>query len=744
MHEGRWTTVTSSQFQHEREALEHVQRLLPDAEPYRAWSNFTFTASTGHVREVDLLVATRNGLYLIEIKSLVGRLISNGSNWIQVRDSGNERVFDNPLHLADLKAKQLRSLLDSAAGKLGGKRPRIPFIQAAVFLSNPALRVALPEHQLHWVYGPERTAAGASGGNGGAAAQGTGAGVAQAGTGGTVVLPSVWTDLLGAPLRDVRHLVTPDVSKALAKLLPAVGIAKSRRHQRIGSWELEIPPFESGPTWQDHLARHVQLPAERRRIRIYLVERSASQADRASIEAAARREMLALHGINHPGIVQVDAFEQHEAGPALVFRHRPEAMRLDHYLARYGARLDAGTRLDMIRQLVEAMVYAHGRHLYHRALAARGILGLPSSYRRARPAAAKAGKGMPDDAEPPVATEQGWLAPKLQISDWQAAARDSAASTGSLTGTMLVSVHAEAASRVVPHLELSAAGYLAPELDAPYPDPIGLDVFGLGALAYLILTGGAPAQSRRELLTRLEEARGLHPSAVVDSVSELADDFVAQATRPVPADRPGSAQELLEMLELLEDELTAPRLATAPPAAADEGNDTPPARGQAAEQDPEPEPDPLEARPTDLVGGEWRIERRLGTGSTSRAFLALNVKTGHQEVLKVALSDDRATRLEHEASVLRRLGDSRVIRLARQEPLLIADRWVLVLEHAGERTVARKLRDEGRLTIDDWRRTATTCSARSTTWRARASRTATSNPTTSSSAGDRTAPTSLF
>jgi hypothetical protein len=31
---------------------------MPDAEPYRAWQTFTFTASSGHVREVDLLIAT--------------------------------------------------------------------------------------------------------------------------------------------------------------------------------------------------------------------------------------------------------------------------------------------------------------------------------------------------------------------------------------------------------------------------------------------------------------------------------------------------------------------------------------------------------------------------------------------------------------------------------------------------------------------------------------------------------------
>ena len=118
MQDGRWTTVTPSQFDHERVALEHVRRLLPDAEPYRAWSNFTFTADTGHVYEVDLLVATRAGLFLVEIKSLNGRLTNSGPNWI----AGNHdkiRTFDNPLHLADLKAKRLRSLLDRQAAKQG-------------------------------------------------------------------------------------------------------------------------------------------------------------------------------------------------------------------------------------------------------------------------------------------------------------------------------------------------------------------------------------------------------------------------------------------------------------------------------------------------------------------------------------------------------------------------------------------------------------------------------------------------
>ncbi|WP_173265037.1 NERD domain-containing protein [Streptomyces pacificus] len=77
MRDGRWTTVTESQFQHERSGLLHLKELLPDEEPYRAWSNFTFTAHSGHVREVDLLVAAPSGLFLVELKSWQGTVASS-------------------------------------------------------------------------------------------------------------------------------------------------------------------------------------------------------------------------------------------------------------------------------------------------------------------------------------------------------------------------------------------------------------------------------------------------------------------------------------------------------------------------------------------------------------------------------------------------------------------------------------------------------------------------------------------
>jgi hypothetical protein len=54
---GRWNQSGPSEFPWEQDALDHVRNLMPDTEPYRAWAVFSFTAATGHVREVDLLAA---------------------------------------------------------------------------------------------------------------------------------------------------------------------------------------------------------------------------------------------------------------------------------------------------------------------------------------------------------------------------------------------------------------------------------------------------------------------------------------------------------------------------------------------------------------------------------------------------------------------------------------------------------------------------------------------------------------
>lgn len=70
MQSPRWTSITASQFEWERRALDFIQNGLPDHDPYRAWSNFEFQTQDGAIYEVDLLVLTKQGFWLVECKAL--------------------------------------------------------------------------------------------------------------------------------------------------------------------------------------------------------------------------------------------------------------------------------------------------------------------------------------------------------------------------------------------------------------------------------------------------------------------------------------------------------------------------------------------------------------------------------------------------------------------------------------------------------------------------------------------------
>jgi serine/threonine protein kinase len=611
----RWQGPRSD-YPWEEDALQYLKDQMPLAEPYRAWQTFTFTARGGHVREVDLLIATPGGLFLVEIKSHPGRAANNGSAWL-FRDSTKLRTIENPLHLTDLKAKELKGQLDRAARELKVREP-IPRIEAVVFLSAENLRCEFDQFQRHRVYGRDNLST-------------------------QTTLEGIWKDFLNQPPSSEKHRVTPTLSRQLPKLLHKVGIARLHRIGRVGPYELAPKSFDTGPTWEDYLAQNPSLPNDYpRRVRVYLSEQRATEQERESTRRAARREYLALQGISHDGIVRAEQYsDELLAGPAVVFRHGRDWQRLDQFMAAHGSELALETRLEMIRQLAEALDHAHRRHLYHRALASRCVY-----------------------------VEMDGRYPRLRICDWQVAARPNG-TTGTGTATGLGGPSAT-------HVERSAGVYLAPEFASPDAPPALLDVFGLGALGYLILTGQPPAGTREQLGQRLAAEGALVPSPVADSISPSMDSLVRDATSIHPADRTESVREFLRALDKIEEELTAPEV--------------------------RPETDPLTAGKGDEVAG-WTVERVLGKGSTSRALLVL--KGDAKRVFKVALNDSAARRLEHEAEQIGQLTDSHVAQLL--DPPFDAGppeqrRKVISVEYLDGDTLADELRRHGPLTIHELER----------------------------------------
>lgn len=612
MEEGRWNEITRSEHPWEREALAFLRERLPDHEPYRVWANFEFMAPDGSINEVDALILTPKGFFLVEIKSRPGNVDGDASTWTW---TSGDRLFtdDNPLLLANRKAKKLVGMLRRTRAV---KQIRLPFLEARVFLSAEDNRLCLPEHVASLVHLRDHDAPDE---------RNTGRGIIDALTRWNADNPP-------------RQRIDRPIAKALTRAMEEAGIRPSQRARKVGDYRLDRLLFE-GPSYQDWAATHVALDREHARVRIYVVEPGLSEEAHTSIVRAAKREYAILNGIVHPGILRAKAYTEHERGPALIYEHVDDAQRLDHYLAERGDQLSVGQRIDLLREIAEAVRYAHGKRLYHRALSPQNILVL----------------------------EPGTPAPRVQLLNWQTAAREPG-------GSRATSLGFSATSHVADFIEEASAVYMAPEALAERSEAgEQADVFSLGAIAYHLFAGVAPAGSFHELCEKLREGKGLRISSVLDGAAESLEFLIQFSTYPQVTGRLDSVPDFLEALDQFEDDITTPE----------------PRQDRVQ--------DPTEAKPDDVLGDGLVVKKRIGKGASSLALLVDN--QGKEQVLKVALEPDDNARLAAEAKALRKL---------RRYPFIVQlheerdyqGRVGLLMEKAGDRTLQQRLTRDGPLQLE--------------------------------------------
>jgi hypothetical protein len=133
----RWNQVSPSQFEWEADAQEVLRALLPDQDPYRGWTNFEFT-NGGAIAEVDSLVITPKGVYLIEIKSWAGKVNGDQGTWVQQRPDGSRRSFTNQAAVNSARSSSWASLIKRNWPHNAKVGP--PFIQSLVWFSLAELR----------------------------------------------------------------------------------------------------------------------------------------------------------------------------------------------------------------------------------------------------------------------------------------------------------------------------------------------------------------------------------------------------------------------------------------------------------------------------------------------------------------------------------------------------------------------------------------------------------------------------
>ena len=218
---------------------------------------------------------------------------------------------------------------------------------------------------------------------------------------------------------------------------------------------------------------------------------------------------------------------------------------------------------------------------------------------------------------------------------------------------------------------------MAPEAIAGMAfDAPKLDLFSLGAIAYHVFAGRAPATSIEELHQKCRLGHGLRISEVMDGVGRELQDLIQFSTCPAVEDRLATVREFLDLLENVEKEFASATL--------------------------EEVVNPLEARAGDRLAGGFVVKKRLGTGSTSVALLVQ--RDGQEGVLKVALDPGLNARLRDEGQLLHTLRHQHIVELYKvvdignYTALFMAVAGVET--KAGTYTLAQRLRYEGRLSLD--------------------------------------------
>jgi serine/threonine protein kinase len=573
-----WTTISESEYPWEKEALAFVRDRLTASSPIQAWSNFEFMAEGGAVYEVDLLVVGPWGAFLIEIKSLPGVVSSHAGSWVW-RDGADYKTRDNPLPLTNRKCKALKSLLERQPAFRKAKA-RVPFIEPLIFCSHESNVLDLPGAHANAVCIRDRE---------------------------DQSVPGIIGAISRREAPGMRSYQRPPVSKdqirAFCSGIEELSLNPVKKTRKAGDYVLNDLFYDSPlGTVQEWLGHHVRIKSGPRLIRVYL-EGQQENSERSTLRRAAEREFQILERIEHPGILRVDTLTETESGPALVFRWQQGAQRLDHYLAGRSEPLPAHVALELLRQVTEAIAFAHRKRVIHRGLSPQAIMVLPEE-------------------------EDG--VPRIQIGGWHMGFIDGSTSTMATRTRFSASLHAGQ------FVEDDATVFFAPEaVSGQNTEGEELDSFSLGALAYFLFSGKPPADSVLDLDQKLRQNRYLDICAVQNGVVPALAHlirFTACSDRSLRY----SPEEILEAIDEVWDEMTAPEGAQIV--------------------------DVRLAKSGDLLEQGYRVVRDLGSGSCSNVLL-VDSPEGERRVLKVASKQDYNSRIEREFATIHKILHPNVIRV---------------------------------------------------------------------------------
>jgi serine/threonine protein kinase len=242
------------------------------------------------------------------------------------------------------------------------------------------------------------------------------------------------------------------------------------------------------------------------------VPEQTSVERRQQLLRAAEREAQLLHEVReHPNILTLtDYVADAPMGPTVLLDDFERGVPLDAFL-RLEPALGFSDRIAILEQLAAALGHCHRREIVHGGLC-------PSAVLVRRRAPEKAG-------------EPGRIETRLYNFQLGGSQHVEATRHWSALGTEAWAV------------------YQAPELRRdPTQRTVESDLFSLGAIGYLLLTGQPPGHTVAEVEARMKPRRCLDPRDASDAVPDQLAEAIAFATAEVLAARANDAAEWIELV----------------------------------------------------------------------------------------------------------------------------------------------------------------------------------------------------
>lgn len=482
----RYHEVSKSEFGHEREGLALLLDAVPDAAPYRVWTNFTFMDAQGHYNEVDALVVGRGRIHLVELKSWNGVFRGNEHRFEITGPNGRITDFRHPNLTARNKAQKfadrLRKLMptiEHSFRELGvhltREDTRVPWVQESLFLHGDIVHSQLSESGAQNVFGRD--------------------GLSE-----QTNLPGLSARLTESPGSDpISEKRSRDVLESAINQI--TGTAQKKRKHIAGSWQLgeELEHDEDFRIRRATNTKH----DEKGIAYVSNTSENDTQATRLKRERQMEKSYALLRSLNHDGIDRPIALEfmDDSDAPVLIYQDHPGFEPLD--MLPRSLRLTAQQQVEIILQVAEAIAYAHSNNVVHRRLAPAAVLIDVSALLSASPEV------------------------RVKVSRWSTVT--AADSAGTSTATYLPTTTASAYD--------GFSVFLPPEGFRDGRDRRQAELFSVGALAYFIFSGDMPAPDTTRLLSRLREQQGLDLAASKASVEDDVRELILSITHPEPQQR---------------------------------------------------------------------------------------------------------------------------------------------------------------------------------------------------------------